>query len=136
LLAALANCFSLDSHELYVRGCAGIAAYPDDGQDGSTLLRNADAALYAAKRRGPGSVECFTPRLGDASRETLELENDLRRALERRELSLVFQEQVDLRGRIDAVEALVRWNHPRLGPLPPAKFIPVAEEAGLIGLLG
>jgi diguanylate cyclase (GGDEF)-like protein len=136
LLASLAAPFDVEGRELFVSGSAGIAAYPDDGQDGPTLLRNADAALYAAKRRGMGLVECVRPEILAASRESLELEMDLRRALERGELSVVFQEQVARTGKVEAVEALVRWRHPRHGDLPPARFVKVAEESGMIGLLG
>jgi EAL domain-containing protein (putative c-di-GMP-specific phosphodiesterase class I) len=101
------------------------------------VLRHADAALFAAKRRGRGGHALFDPSMAAQVAERLELENDLRRAIARDELRVLYQPIVDLpSGRVVAVEALARWAHPRRGLIPPVQFIPLAEETGLIGVIG
>jgi diguanylate cyclase (GGDEF)-like protein/PAS domain S-box-containing protein len=137
LRAALRKSFQVAEHELYMTASLGIAMYPRDGSDVSTLRRNADAAMYEAKRGGKDRVLFFTPAMRDTFLERLELETELRRALDRNELSLAFQPIYEAKGgRQTAFEALLRWVHPVLGPISPAKFVPVAEESGLIVRLG
>jgi len=137
LRTALHRPFHVADHELYVTASLGIAMYPRDGADVSTLRRNADAAMYEAKRSGKDRVLFFTPAMHDTFLEHLELETDLRRALDRDELSLVFQPIFEANsGRQTAFEALLRWTHPVLWPIAPSKFVPVAEESGLIFRLG
>ncbi len=138
LRTAMHRPFQVADHELYVTASIGIALYPRDGADVSTLRRNADAAMYEAKRSGKDRVLFFTPAMRDTFLEHLELETELRRALDREdELCLVYQPIFEAHGgRQTAFEALLRWTHPVLGCIEPAKFVPVAEESGLIFRLG
>ncbi|HWZ87164.1 MAG TPA: EAL domain-containing protein [Thermoanaerobaculia bacterium] len=137
LLTLLGRPVELDEHTLQVTASVGIATYPDDGQDAEALLRNADAAMYRAKDLGGNNFELCTPELTAMAVERLELQNGLRLALDRNEFLLHYQPLVSLgSGRIVGLEALVRWQHPHKGFLPPATFIPVAEETGLILPLG
>jgi len=137
VLEALAEPLTLDKHNLQVTPSIGIAAYPADGEEVETLMRNADTAMYHAKQLGRNSFQFFTQALNDAAQQRLQLENDLRHAVERGELVLHYQPQLDLRsGGIVGFEALVRWRHPQRGMVVPSEFIPAAEETGLIGTLG
>ncbi|MGE0082550.1 MAG: putative bifunctional diguanylate cyclase/phosphodiesterase, partial [Thiohalomonadaceae bacterium] len=137
ILEAVAHPVNLQGHELFVRASIGISIFPDDGRDVQTLLRNADAAMYRAKEHGRNTYQYYTPELTVASIERLDLENALRRALERGELFLQYQPQVAIpSGRIVGAEALLRWNHPTKGLIPPSQFIPLAEDAGLMVLIG
>ncbi len=115
----------------------GIAIFPTDGADGTELLRNADIALYHAKQRGRDNYQFFAAEMNARVHERMRLENALRDALANDQLCIEYQPVIDLRsGRMAALEALARWQHPALGRVPPAQFVPVAEEAGLIVELG
>jgi len=132
----LAPCV-VEGAEVPVRSSIGIALAPRDGTDIDTLLRHADLALYAAKAAGRGEIRVFAPAMAASRRRRTALEQALRQALSRGELALHFQPQVDLqRWQVTGFEALLRWTSPSLGTVPPAEFIPVAEEAGLIQEIG
>ena len=124
-------------HEFVVTSSIGVSVYPDDGDDSDTLMKNADVAMYQAKNAGRNSVRFYSGTMSLQSLERLELENGLRYALQREELHLHYQPQLDLRTkRMTGAEALLRWDSPVHGSIPPAKFIPLAEECGLITSLG
>src|SRR5437764_11325902 len=127
ITAKVAEPITIDGKELYVTCSAGISLYPQDGDDVDTLLKNADAAMYRAKDAGRNNFQFFTSEMNARINERLSLENALRRALERNEFLLHFQQKIDLAsGAISGAEALVRWNHPELGVLRPERFIPLA----------
>jgi diguanylate cyclase (GGDEF)-like protein/PAS domain S-box-containing protein len=137
VLDALAEPVMVDGHELKVTPSVGICAYPHDGADVETLMRNADTAMYYAKQMGRNNYQFFTQAMTEAAQRRLVMENDLRHAIERGEFLLHYQPQLDLRsGAIIGFEALVRWRHPQRGMVSPAEFIAAAEEGGLIGPLG
>jgi len=128
---------SIDGKELYVTCSAGISLHPQDGTDIETLLKNADAAMYRAKEHGRNNFQFYTSEMNRLVNERLALESSLWRALERDEFLLHYQPKLDLRtGAIVGAEALVRWQHPESGLVLPARFIPLAEETGLIVRLG
>ncbi|HEY8069347.1 MAG TPA: EAL domain-containing protein [Burkholderiales bacterium] len=127
----------IEGKELYVTSSAGISLYPQDGPDVDTLLKNADVAMYRAKEAGRNNFQFFTTEMNQLVNERLQMENSLRRALERREFILHYQQKVDLRsGGVAGSEALLRWMHPEWGLVRPARFIPLAEETGLIVAIG
>jgi diguanylate cyclase (GGDEF)-like protein/PAS domain S-box-containing protein len=135
--AAIAEPICLDGRNLQVMSSIGIANYPKDGIDADTLIANADAAMYRAKQIGRDNFQFYTSELNTKVHEKLVLQEELRNAIARSEFLLLYQPQVDLRtGRVFAVEALIRWRHPTLGIVSPDKFIPMAEESGLIVTIG
>lgn len=137
LLATLALPYLLGEHQLTVTASIGIAIYPDDGLTPSELLSSADAAMSRAKSSGRNNYQFYSAELNTASLGDLLLENQLRGAIERDELCLYLQPKVDARsGEIVGAEALLRWQHPELGLLSPGRFVPVAEESGLIVPIG
>jgi EAL domain-containing protein (putative c-di-GMP-specific phosphodiesterase class I) len=129
--------FDVDGREIFVTSSMGISLYPDDGRDAETLVKNADAAMYRAKEQGRDRYLLYTPALNATALERLALESSLRKALPNDELLLHYQPIVDVATRrVHGVEALLRWNHPELGLVPPADFIPLAEVTGLILAMG
>jgi diguanylate cyclase (GGDEF)-like protein/PAS domain S-box-containing protein len=137
VLEALRSPFIIDGAEVHVTVSIGISLYPSDGDEPESLLKKADAAMYEAKEQGRNRLQFHMVGLMEEARHRLALENDLRHAVERGELVLHYQPQVEIEtGRIIAVEALLRWRHPQRGMLAPADFIGVAEESGLIDAIG
>jgi diguanylate cyclase (GGDEF)-like protein len=137
ILAAAMKPFTLLGQECRVTASVGISTYPSDAQDEPTLMKNADIAMYFAKEEGKNNFQFYSGEIQTQSLERLTLETNLRHALERNEFSLHYQAKVDLKtGRINGVEALLRWYSPELGHVSPAKIIPIAEETGLIVTLG
>lgn len=137
LLERISKTMVISSHELSISASIGIAIFPRDGGDTPTLLRHADRAMYNAKTVGGGAFKFYTKSVNTSLRERLELENQLRKALMKDELSVVFQPKVSVReNAVAGFEALIRWHHPERGMIPPLKFIPLAEDIGLISPLG
>ena len=129
--------FVIDGHSIYVGVSIGIALYPSDGLDSGPLQSNADAALHQAKTQGRGILRFFSPEMSLRAKSRVTLESSLRLALDRQELRLHYQPQVDLvSGEIVGLESLVRWQHPERGLIYPGEFIPLAEESGLVVPLG
>ncbi len=137
ILRALRLPFIIDGQELHGTGSIGMALFPRDGNDAQTLIKNADIALYRAKDLGRNNCQIYKPSMNAQAVERMELENSLHRVLDRHELRVYYQPQVDLQsGRIVGMEALLRWQHPKGGMISPATFIPLAEEIGLIFPIG
>jgi EAL domain-containing protein (putative c-di-GMP-specific phosphodiesterase class I) len=136
LLSSVRAPCRVGEHELFVTASVGVSLYPTHGEDAPTLLRNADSAMYTAKYHGKNEVHFFDAELKTGAPDRLELENDLRRALERNELQLQYQPQVKLTGEIAGLEVLLVWDHRERGRIPPSQFIPIAEETGMILAIG
>jgi diguanylate cyclase (GGDEF)-like protein len=135
--AAMAQAVELKDFELQTTASIGIALFPSDATDDENLLRNADTAMYFAKSHGRSNYQFFSPEMNERANKRLIIESHLRHAIERNELFLVYQPQIDLAtGRIVGAEALLRWLSPELGAVGPDQFIPVAEETGLIQQIG
>ena len=133
LLAAVRRPMTLGGHELFMTASAGVAFFPDDGTRAEHLLRNADSAMHRAKELGRDTFQTYASGMNDLAQQRLVRESELHNAIQRDELRLRYQPQIDLRtGRILGVEALVRWEHPTLGLIGPNEFVPLAEESGLI----
>jgi diguanylate cyclase len=137
VMHAFTRPFKLDGREFFLTLSIGVCCFPQDGEDIGQLLVNAENAMFLAKRAGRNNFQVYVRDMNSASAERLEMETGLRHAVKRGELVLHYQPSVDLAsGRITAVEALVRWQHPTRGMVPPDKFIPLADETGLIGEVG
>jgi predicted signal transduction protein with EAL and GGDEF domain len=129
--------FRVDGEEFSITASIGIAQAPEHGERPQQLIQSADVAMYDSKRRGRNAWQVFSTELAEQQTERLQLETHLRRAVDNDEFELVYQPQVDLAsGALVGVEALARWNHPELGSVPPGRFIPLAEELGLIDDIG
>jgi diguanylate cyclase (GGDEF)-like protein len=137
VLKSLSQPFYVQGHQLHVGASIGISVYPDDDTDPSALQKNADIAMYVAKNEGGNGFQFFSQEMNTSVIERLQIENDLRKGVERGEFELHYQPQYDLKtGRLTALEALIRWNHPENGRVPPDRFIYVAEETSLIIPIG
>jgi diguanylate cyclase (GGDEF)-like protein/PAS domain S-box-containing protein len=136
LFQSLAAPFVVEGRELFVSASIGMAVFPTDGTDGAALQRCADSAMFAAKAAGRNRALRFEAKMGEAALNRLEMEGQLRRAVSQNEFRLEYQPQVNHRSEIVGVEALVRWHHPQLGPIAPARFIPLAEQCGLVVSIG
>jgi len=136
LLASFALPFELAANQTALTASLGISMFPEHGEDPLTLLRNADIAMYSAKQAGGGTFRMFRSALSDSMQRRVLLERELKTALERNEMNLNYQPLLDRNGHLDGVEALLRWNNPEAGQVPPIEFIPIAEETGLIASIG
>lgn len=133
IIQSLSTPFDFEGLELYIKASLGIALAPYDGEDAETLLKNADAAMYKAKQKGRNNYQFYTQAIGSKVSEDLNLENHLYKAIKNSEFVLYYQPQINLNtGKIVGLEALIRWDHPERGLIPPDRFIPLAEETGLI----
>ena len=137
ILDSLDKPWHWNGKQVHVTGSIGISLYPEDAEDPDTLIRNADTAQYRAKVTRPSSYQFYTASMTESAQERLSIETNLRQALDLGELTLAYQPQVDIgSGKIIGMEALLRWHNPELGDVPPDKFIPAAEDLGLIVPIG
>lgn len=137
IIEVFADPFEIESYSINTTFSVGISLYPDDGREFDTLLRNADTALYQAKDSGRDTYRFFSEKMNMDAQEQLHLQGQLRNAVKNQEFLLHYQPQIDIAsGRIIGAEALVRWQHPEMGLIPPGKFIPLAERTGLVVPMG
>ncbi len=137
ILVNMSEPFRVGPELAYISASVGIAVYPMDAASAEDLIRKADQAMYAAKKSGKQQFKYFTAEMDELAHRRLQITNELRHAVRNNELTVYYQPVIDLRaGQIEKAEALLRWNHPRLGAIEPSIFIPLAEESGLIGELG
>lgn len=137
ILATMNTPFFLAGQEFFLGASVGVSAFPDDGEDAQVLLRNADAAMYKAKEAGRNTFQFYAPEFNQQAKERVQMEVNLRKALERDEFFLTYQPQIDIQtGEITGAEALIRWQSPELGLVQPDQFIKVAEDTGMIIPIG
>jgi len=136
LIGCLREPFHIDDHTLYGAATIGIALYPVDGRDADSLHRNADRAMYRGKAMGRNSVQCYSEAETGEDNDRIEIDSHLRRAIEEGNFSIHYQPQFSCDKRLSGFEALLRFNHPTLGSVPPSRFIPMAEESGLVLPIG
>ena len=137
IVTSMSEAHFVEDSNLIVTFSIGISIYPDDAGDSQAMIKNADAAMYHAKEKGRNNFQFFTPDMNAEASERLVLESDLRRAVQQGEFVLHYQPQTDNRsGKVVGIEALIRWMHPDRGMISPAKFIPIAEDCGLINAIG
>lgn len=137
IIDSFSHSVMLNEQELFVTPSIGISLYPGDGRDIEALIKNADTAMYRVKEQGKNNFQFYTPEMNEAVTKKMQLEVGLRKALERNEFHIVYQPQIDVKtGQVIGAEALLRWEHPELGSISPAEFIPIAEETGLILQIG
>ncbi|MCM0647158.1 EAL domain-containing protein [Clostridium swellfunianum] len=137
VLNSFSKPLAVGEHELFITASIGISVYPQNGIEKEALVKNADTAMYRAKGKGGNNYEFYETQMNEKALERLELENDLRKAMDKNELFIVYQPKVDLNtGKIIGAEALVRWRHSKRGVVSPVDFIPIAEETGLILPIG
>lgn len=136
ILRAMREPYHIDGYELFVTGSIGMSVFPAHGEQAQVLLRRADLAMYRAKAEGGSALYSFLKEPVHGALEQFELETALRRAIEKNEFEVSYHPLVDISGRLDGLEALLSWNHPKLGRTPPKQFIPIAEESGLIAPIG
>lgn len=133
----LSSKFFINGYELFTSASIGISFYPDHGENVDTLIKSADMAMYVAKTNGKNNYQYFAPIMNDKAQRIMEIDNGLREAFDRNEFELYYQSKLGLNtGAIMGVEALIRWRHPELAQISPAEFIPIAEENGMIGVIG
>lgn len=137
IIEEMSKAFVVNNHEVYTSPSIGISVYPKNGEDVITLIKNADAAMYLAKEKGKNTYQFYESRLNNIVTRKMNIEGGLRRAIENNEFILHYQPQINLStSKVTGVEALIRWQHPQLGVVPPMEFIPLAEETGLILSIG
>ena len=137
VIDAMAAPMQLEGHEVFTAASVGIATFPADGADSDTLVKNADAAMFKVKQVARGGYQFYTAAMNARAKENLQLENDLRRALERGEFRIHYQPKEDLKtGRVAGLEALLRWHHPARGLMGPEQFVPLLEDTGMIVKVG